>query len=766
MSGSSGLSDGIPPRYQVERELGHGEMGRVVAAFDTILGRRVAIRLLPAPPPGDAAQQQDFQRFRREAQLAGGLRHAHILGIHDVGADAQSAWMVMEIVEGGTLREWLQANPDASLAEMTRIMGQLLDALAFCHDQGIIHGDVTPANIMLTEPSGRGEVKLAGFGRATPLRQPTDDAEATLILGARGAAERIAHPGGLAPEQFTGGAPDPRTDLWAAGIVLYQMLTREEPFTGEPAAIEAQILAAEPLPPSQRAARATPAFDALIRRALSKRPEARFQDARSFAAALRDATRAQGVGPSSPPPPVIPPVIPPPAARGWIKFAAAGGVAAIGIALALTLIGGPEPAAPGPAPIANNAEPPRPAAVARLETPLLTPTPTPAPVGLLPPPAVTPAAPALVAPPTNIAPATPAPTPPPTSVAPAAPILAAPPVSVTPGTPTPAATPATLAPTAPGVAAPLASVTPAPPAPAASATLAAPVLAAPPANVTSAAPALTAPPANITPATPAPAASAANITPPAPAPAAPAANVMSPLAPAAPSAPTALALIPPAPPKPDPAQREAAIQAALADVQAPDRCGLLQSRREGDALTLTGFLHQRDAAPLREGLVAAGLSPRIEASLFDAPYCPLLAAIRPGLTEAHAPPRITPRASRLRDNERLALDFEMPDWPATINLWFVMHDGQALRLLGDLPMHAGERRMMSQTTPAFPWIISEPFGFELLIVVASEGALFAAPRPMEESVDSLTEALRGAMQQARAEGRRLVTRAAMIETMP
>lgn len=723
MSGSAELPGGIPPRYKIEKELGRGGMGRVVAAFDTTIRRRVAIKIAPAPPPGDIEQQKAFERFRREAQLAGGLRHENIVGIYDFGADAQSAWMVMEIVEGGSLRELLQRTEAFSLAETARIMVQLLDGLAFCHDQGIVHCDVKPANIMLTEPTTAGEVKLTDFGIASnfgPGLSATDDSggddgEATRVFSTPPAApsepERIGTPSHMAPEQFTGGPLDQRTDIWAAGVVLYHLLTRENPFKGDADTIEMKVLSTEPTPPSQLSVLATRPFDDLIRKALAKRPQDRFQDARGFAAALLEATRARRSGATAAlPKPAIPEPPPPSksASPAWVKYAAAGGGAAVLAGLAaLLLMPGTPPPAPSPAPLAQLVQPTPDAA-------------RPAPVQ----PAVTP-------PPAQLA--APAPSPP----------LAAPPqILLVPAQPP--ATPSQVTQSQPAPAPVLPAPAAVPPAQS-TVTQAAPTQAAP-ARVTPA-PAAPAPPAQASPSqpSPAPVASAPALTPAPPA--------LAPLTPA----PLTPAL--PAPPS------EAAIQTALASVVDAQRCALLDVRREGNVVTLAGFVHHAEVTGLQQRLQSVGLTPRMQAEIFDAPFCDLLALLRPAMAAPGAP-RVSARSNQIRAGERLTLDFETANWPTTVNLWFVMHDGQTLRLLGDQRLAAGERRMMNETSPDFPWVIAEPFGHEMIIMLASDGPPFPTPRPLEETIDSLTGAIREAMGRARAEGRRLVARAIMVHTRP
>lgn len=210
---------------------------------------------------------------------------------------------------------------------------------------------------------------------------------------------------------------------------------------------------------------------------------------------------------------------------------------------------------------------------------------------------------------------------------------------------------------------------------------------------------------------------------------------------------------------------EATIQAALASATDPQRCALMDLRRDANLVTITGFVHQSAAEAMMQPLRAAGLTPRLQAETFDGPFCGILAALRPAMGQADAP-RVAARATHLRGGERLTLDFDMANWPSVVNLWFVMHDGTTLQLLANQRMAANERRMMNQTSPDFPWVIGEPYGHEMVIMLASDAAPFAAPRPLEETIDSLTAALGEAIRRAAAEGRRLVGRAVMVHTRP
>jgi len=190
------------------------------------------------------------------------------------------------------------------------------------------------------------------------------------------------------------------------------------------------------------------------------------------------------------------------------------------------------------------------------------------------------------------------------------------------------------------------------------------------------------------------------------------------------------------------------------------RCGVVS---QGPGLIVNGFLHADDAAALRRAAASANLDLRLSADVFDAPYCDVLAAIRPVTPAPGTVLQVTPRARLLRRNDQMELALRLPAWGAHLNIWFVMHDGNALQLIRERPMPPGARVSLRETSPEFPWIIDEPFGLELVLVVASEAPLFATPRPDEETVPSLATALEAAQRQA---GGRIAARAVMVETRP
>ncbi|MFD3422846.1 protein kinase domain-containing protein [Streptomyces decoyicus] len=286
-------------RYELVEQLGHGGMGKVYRAVDHRLRRTVAVKTLSA----ELALEPEFlTRFQREAHAAAALNHPGVATVHDVGEDAGGGvaepYLVMEYVEGRTLSHVLKDGvlPVAQAVDLT---GQVLEALEHSHRHAIVHRDIKPANVMLT---GTGRVKVVDFGIAKALTEV-----ATRLTGT-GVA--VGTPAYLAPEQINGGETDHRTDLYAVGCLLYELLTGRPPYTGDsPFSVMHQHLAAEPVPPSRLRPELPPAMDAVIARALRKGREDRFASASTMHQALGEASR-----PAPPAPPVHTPTALDPAA--------------------------------------------------------------------------------------------------------------------------------------------------------------------------------------------------------------------------------------------------------------------------------------------------------------------------------------------------------------------------------------------------------------------------------------------------------------------
>jgi serine/threonine-protein kinase len=273
----------LPPelnqKYEVRGTLGAGAMGTVYDAVDRIIERRVAIKVVNRPSENDPEAVEAHARFRREAQAAGRLSHPNIVGVYDYGENATQAWIVMELVEGGSLKGRLDRHERFTIPEIVRIMSEVCAALQYSHQRGVVHRDIKPGNIMLTTD---GQVKIADFGIAR-LENSSMTQVGTLI----------GTPSYMAPEQFRGEPVDLRADIWAAGVMLYQLLTGEKPFEGGFSAVMHKALHTEPPPPSQLSVTTPRGFDAVIARALAKRPEDRFASAAEFAEAIRNAAAGQ-----------------------------------------------------------------------------------------------------------------------------------------------------------------------------------------------------------------------------------------------------------------------------------------------------------------------------------------------------------------------------------------------------------------------------------------------------------------------------------------
>ena len=268
-------------RYTIERILGKGAMGVVYEGLDPKLNRRVAVKTIrKADLDADTAEEYS-RRFSREARAVARLNHPHIVQVYDFAEDGDIAYLVMEFIEGKELKQSFDAGERFGIKEAVRIMCELLDALQFAHDAGIIHRDVKPANIML---DSQARTKLTDFGVARVEGLHRTNAERTQ------AGTMVGTPAYMSPEQITGGSIDQRTDVFSAGIILYQFLTGEKPFTGGGAwTIAKKIIRENPPLPSSVNNTVPPQFDAVVSKALSKNPDTRYPSARDFAAALKHA---------------------------------------------------------------------------------------------------------------------------------------------------------------------------------------------------------------------------------------------------------------------------------------------------------------------------------------------------------------------------------------------------------------------------------------------------------------------------------------------
>jgi serine/threonine-protein kinase len=271
-------------KYQVRREIGQGGMGVVYEGYDPLIERRVALKVVRSSQFEASLEEEMLARLRREAQAAGRLSHPGIVAVYDYGEEpvtatdgraTRSAWIAMEFVEGRELESYFERHERFPMAEVARIMGELLDALQYSHEHGVVHRDIKPANIMLL---GNGTVKVADFGIARV--ESSTLTQVGTVMGS---------PSHMSPEQFMGQTVDARSDIYSAGVVLYQLLTAELPFSGSFTAVMHKVLNEQPTLPSALNVQSTLPLDAVVRRAMARRPEDRYQSAAEFKRALGEA---------------------------------------------------------------------------------------------------------------------------------------------------------------------------------------------------------------------------------------------------------------------------------------------------------------------------------------------------------------------------------------------------------------------------------------------------------------------------------------------
>jgi serine/threonine protein kinase len=254
-------------KYVIQGVLGKGAMGVVYKAFDPHIERVVAIKTVRKDLVDPDLAVQVMARFQNEAKAAGRLLHPNIVSVYEYAEDEINAFIAMEYVEGTGLREYLNRKASFDLGQIVAIVSQLLLALDFAHERGVVHRDVKPANLILT--SG-GTLKVADFGIA---RIDTSNlTNAGMVMGT---------PSYMSPEQCQGKEVDRRSDVFSTGVVLYELLTGEKPFSGSIEAIAFKICYEEPRPPSEISKLVlSPALDAIVATALAKDPGTRFQNAK------------------------------------------------------------------------------------------------------------------------------------------------------------------------------------------------------------------------------------------------------------------------------------------------------------------------------------------------------------------------------------------------------------------------------------------------------------------------------------------------------
>ncbi|CAN5766150.1 Stk1 family PASTA domain-containing Ser/Thr kinase [soil metagenome] len=289
--GAGGAAGGGDPvlggRYQVGAMIGRGGMADVRAGHDSRLGRTVAIKRLRS----DLASDPTFQaRFRREAQSAASLNHPAIVAVYDTGDEVDAAgshvpYIVMEFVEGQTLRELIRQGRKILPERALEITADVLSALDYSHRAGIVHRDIKPANVMLT-PAGRIKVMDFGIARAIADSSSTMTATAAVV----GTAQY------LSPEQARGEQVDARSDIYSTGCLLFELLTGRPPFVGDsPVSVAYQHVREEPVLASSIEPEVSPEIDAIVGKALAKRTSERYQSAAQMRADIERALAGQDV---------------------------------------------------------------------------------------------------------------------------------------------------------------------------------------------------------------------------------------------------------------------------------------------------------------------------------------------------------------------------------------------------------------------------------------------------------------------------------------
>ncbi len=277
--------------YEILAPLGAGGMGEVYRARDTRLGREVAVKVLPASLSEDSDR---LRRFEQEARAASALNHPNILTVLDVGELAGAPFVVSELLEGVTLREALEGSP-LPVRKAVDYGVQIAQGLAAAHEKGIAHRDLKPENLFVTKD---GRVKILDFGLAKLMPRQADVGLTNAPTLAPGTEPGVVMGtvGYMSPEQVRGGSADHRSDIFALGTVLHEMLTGARAFRGA-SAVETMnaILKEEPPEASRSRAEVTPALDRVVRRCLEKSPSERFQSARDLAFALTETASVSAI---------------------------------------------------------------------------------------------------------------------------------------------------------------------------------------------------------------------------------------------------------------------------------------------------------------------------------------------------------------------------------------------------------------------------------------------------------------------------------------
>src|SRR5512132_1702088 len=281
------LRTALSPAYELERELTGAGMSRVFVATDRSLGRKVVIKVLPP----ELAAGVNRERFRREIQVAAQLQHPHIVPLLSAGEQGDLLWYTMPYIEGESLRAAVERKRPFTVREVIRILHDIVDALAFAHERGVVHRDIKPANI-LTQGS---HALVTDFGVAKAI------SAALPLSGVTSAGIAIGTPAYMAPEQLAGDAnADHRMDIYAVGLLAYELLTGVSPFTGpSPRETLAAQLTRDPQPLHEMSAEVPRTLSDLIMHCLAKDPAARPQRAEDILRELDSMTMPIGLTPQA-----------------------------------------------------------------------------------------------------------------------------------------------------------------------------------------------------------------------------------------------------------------------------------------------------------------------------------------------------------------------------------------------------------------------------------------------------------------------------------